>query len=105
MRAYTYDEQMLVNHYKIPLNPKIHENAKAGHLVFNDDGVAGFIDFVSDTSIAIYLFSPMEVTNPKIEVINDGYNAAYRLMELIKYDAEIARIWHRLAYPDLTLKE
>lgn len=88
---------MITQHYKLKASLDNLENARPGNFVFgsNDtDCVIGFIDFVSDTDVAIMLFEPMEITYD-IGAINiaESCDCSARLREILEDDHEIATMW------------
>lgn len=75
------------------------EHAKPGQFVHRDnesDMVIGFIDYVSDTHMALMLFEPKEIDlndYPDVIPISSSCDWLTRIREIFQEDPEIASIW------------
>lgn len=87
---------MITQHYKFPVTIEHIREARPGQFVYesNDsDDIIGFVDFVSDSHIAIILFEPKEISYEGAVNISDNIDWEDRLQEIIDEDPEIGELW------------
>lgn len=92
---------MKAQYYKVKATSEHRQQAKSGTPVFLDndsDDITGFVDFVSDVSMCIYLFEPGEVEF-ECEVLSAEVDPKVwqdRLNEIVMEDDEMHAFWSQV---------
>lgn len=89
---------MQVQHYKIKASADNRSLGKPGHPVYEDDDsdtITGFIDFVSDVDMCIYLFDEADVDFDCTVLASSVQPSVWqkRLHEIVEEDDEIYEFW------------
>lgn len=87
---------MKTQHYKVKATGDNIKNGKPGCFVFGDDDsdtVKGFVDFVSDSEMAIMLFEPEELAGFDFIHIAEAVDWQARIQEIVNEDDEMYNMW------------
>lgn len=88
---------MLTQHYKLKATVEHITNAIPGCFVFGSDEseeIVGFVDFVSDSHIAIMLFKPTEIEDDMNAIsISESCDFTTRLDEILEDNPYMLERW------------
>lgn len=88
---------MIGQHYKMPASAEHLAKARPGQYVFLDmvdNEIRGFIDFVSDSEVAVMLFEPTDLPD-HVTLISETCDWEARLEEILVEDPQMAVLWER----------
>lgn len=91
-----------VQHYRIKATTEHLTEAKPGQFVMDESSeqVLGFIDYVSDTHMAVMFFDPQWIPDDEIlpegfEILADEVDWETRLEEILIEDPSMNELWTR----------
>lgn len=99
---------MLTQHYKLIASPEHITLAKPGQAVFDEvdqDVIIGFIDIVSDASVSVMLFKPMEIEDDRVTHIAETCDYITRLTQILDDDDEMFEMWAWLTETHPAIKD
>lgn len=85
----------MIQHYKIKASVENIKLAHPGMFVYDDysGDTIGFVDFVSDTEMAIMLFEPTELSGFKYTKIADTADWETRLNQIFDEFPDVKSVW------------